>query len=104
MSHAERLAEGVRRQMAVPVRAWGVKEVCDWAEWVGLGQYRRRFLHQCIGGALLLELTDRNLRVRPLACMLSMALLMYLGLCSSASVLNPACRCYPLPSAEMSLL
>ena len=71
MSQGERLAEGVRRQMAVPVRAWGVKEVCDWAEWVGLGQYRKRFLHHCIGGALLLELTDRNLRVRPWAACLA---------------------------------
>ena len=70
MSHRERLAEGVRRQMAVSVRTWGVKEVCDWAEWVGLGQYRKRFLHHCIGGDLLLELTDRNLRVRALGCML----------------------------------
>ena len=70
--------------MAVPVRAWGEKEVCDWAEWVGLGQYRKRFLHHCIGGALLLELTDRNLRVRILGCMLSLALLVYLGLCSGA--------------------
>ena len=91
----------MRRQMAVPVYAWGVKEVCDWAEWVGLGQYRKRFLHHCIGGPLLLELTDRNLRVR----MLSMALLMYLGLMylSGASVLNPACKWYPLPSLVMLL-
>ena len=62
-SRRERLEEGVRRQMRVPVAAWGVREVCDWAEHIGLGQYRKRFLHHCIGGALLLELTEHNLKV-----------------------------------------
>lgn len=52
------------RAMRVPVERWGVKEVCDWAEYVGLGQYRKRLLHHCIGGALLLELTEQNLKVR----------------------------------------
>ena len=53
----------MRRQMGVPVAAWGVREVCDWAEHLGLGQYRKRFLHHCIGGSLLLELTEQNLKV-----------------------------------------
>ncbi len=53
----------MRRQMGVPVAAWGVREVCDWAEHIGLGQYRKRFLHHCIGGGLLLDLTEYNLKV-----------------------------------------
>jgi hypothetical protein len=40
-----------------------VKEVCDWVEHLGLGQYRKRFLHHCIGGPLLLQLTDAHLKV-----------------------------------------
>ena len=57
------MEEGVRRQMQVPVASWGVKEVCDWAEYIGLGQYRKRFLHHCIGGSLLMDLTEHNLKV-----------------------------------------
>ena len=57
------MEEGVRRQMQVPVASWGVKEVCDWAEYIGQGQYRKRFLHHCIGGSLLLDLTEHNLKV-----------------------------------------
>lgn len=53
----------MRRQMRAPVAVWGVKEVCDWADYVGLGQYRKRFLHHCIGGSLLLDLTEHNLKV-----------------------------------------
>jgi len=62
-SHRQRMEEGVRRQMQVPVASWGVKEVCNWAEYIGLGQYRKRFLHHCIGGSLLLDLTEHNLKV-----------------------------------------
>lgn len=50
--------------MQMPVASWGVKEVCDWVEIIGLGQYRKRFLHHCIGGSLLLELTEEHLKVR----------------------------------------
>ena len=63
VSAGQRLEEGVRRQMRAPVAVWGVKEVCDWADYVGLGQYRKRFLHHCIGGSLLLDLTEHNLKV-----------------------------------------
>ena len=63
LSRQERLEEGVRRQMGVPVERWGVREVCAWAECIGLGQYRKRFLHHCIGGSLLLGLTEHNLKV-----------------------------------------
>lgn len=64
-SRRERVEQGVRLQMGMPVACWGVREVCDWAEHIGLGQYRKRFLHHCIGGALLLELTEHNLTVGP---------------------------------------
>ena len=49
--------------MQTQVSCWGVKEVCDWVEHLGLGQYRKRFLHHSIGGALLLQLTDNHLKV-----------------------------------------
>ena len=64
VNQQQRLEESVARAMRVQVERWGVKEVCDWAEYVGLGQYRKRFLHHCIGGGLLLELTEQNLKVR----------------------------------------
>jgi hypothetical protein len=49
--------------MALPVAKWGVKEVCDWVDYIGLGQYRKRFLHHCIGGSLVLQLTEEDLKV-----------------------------------------
>ncbi len=51
--------------MAASVSGWGVAEVCDWVEVIGLGQYRQRFLHQCVAGRLLLHLTDAQLKVCP---------------------------------------
>lgn len=51
--------------MAVSASGWGVAEVCDWVEVIGLGQYRQRFLHQCVAGRLLLHLTDVQLKVCP---------------------------------------
>ncbi len=49
--------------MQAPVESWGVKEVCDWVEHLGLGQYRKRFLHHSIAGPLLLQLTETHLKV-----------------------------------------
>jgi hypothetical protein len=40
-----------------------VREVCDWLELIGLGQYRRKFVHNAVGGALLLRLTSEELKV-----------------------------------------
>lgn len=36
--------------------------VCDWLEVVGLGQYRKKFLHHCVNGYLLLQLRDELLK------------------------------------------
>lgn len=63
-AYKDRLAQAVRQQMQTPVGNWGVREVCDWVEHIGLGQYRKRFLHHCIGGDLLLQLTDTHLKAR----------------------------------------
>ena len=54
-------------QMTRPVVEWGVAEVCDWVEHSGLGQYRQRFLHQCVTGRLLLGLTDAQLKAHDLS-------------------------------------
>lgn len=53
--------------MAYDISSWTVTEVCDWVEEIGLGQYRRRFLHHCIDGSLLLRLTGHELKVSPCA-------------------------------------
>lgn len=39
-----------------------VSDVCDWVEGIGLAQYRKKFMHHCIGGRLLLRLTDELLK------------------------------------------
>ena len=43
---------------------WGIVEVSNWLEFIGLFQYRRAFRQQCIDGATLVELTDAQMRVR----------------------------------------
>ncbi|KAK9868654.1 hypothetical protein WJX84_003868 [Apatococcus fuscideae] len=58
----QRLHQRVQDQMCYEVSSWTVTEVCDWVEEVGLGQYRRRFLHHCIDGNLLLRLTGHELK------------------------------------------
>ena len=45
------------------VHHWAVAQVCDWAEYIGLGQYRKKFVHHCIDGRLLLSLTHKDLKV-----------------------------------------
>ncbi len=59
----QRLHQRVQAQMTYEVGSWSVTEVCDWVEEIGLGQYRRRFLHHCIDGNLLLRLTGHELKV-----------------------------------------
>jgi hypothetical protein len=39
-----------------------VTDVCDWVEGIGLQQYRKKFMHHCISGRLLLRLTDELLK------------------------------------------
>ncbi|GIL50691.1 hypothetical protein Vafri_6801 [Volvox africanus] len=41
---------------------WDTADVATWVEFLGLGQYRRRFLHHCIDGRLLLRLNDAQLK------------------------------------------
>lgn len=43
---------------------WAVAQVCDWVDYIGLGQYRKKFVHHCIDGRLLLSLTHKDLKVR----------------------------------------
>ncbi|GFR44833.1 hypothetical protein Agub_g6174 [Astrephomene gubernaculifera] len=42
--------------------SWDCVEVANWVEFLGLGQYRRRFLHHYIDGRLLLQLSDAQLK------------------------------------------
>lgn len=68
-----RLAAAVQQSMQHNVHHWEVAQVCDWAEYIGLGQYRKKFVHHCIDGRLLLNLTHKDLKVPhthcPLACL-----------------------------------
>lgn len=58
---ADVLADLTRRHPAT----WGVRDVGTWVEHIaGLGQYRKKFMHQCIDGRLLLQLTDAQMKVR----------------------------------------
>ncbi|KAG2490066.1 hypothetical protein HYH03_011531 [Edaphochlamys debaryana] len=41
---------------------WDPQEVATWVDFIGLGQYRRRFLHHLVDGRLLLRLTDSQLK------------------------------------------
>ena len=59
-----RLEAAVQQSMQQDVRCWEPAEVCDWCDFIGLGQYRKKFVHHCIDGSLLLRLNDRDLKVR----------------------------------------
>lgn len=39
-----------------------VNDVCDFVEGLGLGQYRKKFMHHVVHGSLLLRLDDDLLR------------------------------------------
>jgi len=41
---------------------WDVRDVCTWVDVIGMGQYRRKFAHNCIDGRLLLTLDDTQLK------------------------------------------
>ena len=58
-----RLEAAVQQSMQQDVRCWAVAEVCDWCDFIGLGQYRKKFVHHCIDGSLLLRLSDKDLKV-----------------------------------------
>lgn len=58
-----RLEAAVQQSMQHNVNQWAVAEVCDWSDYIGLGQYRKKFVHHCVDGRLLLRLSDRDLKV-----------------------------------------
>jgi len=62
--HAELLADLMRRHPAT----WGVRDVGMWVEYIGLGQYRKKFMHHSVDGRLLLQVTDRLLKVCVCVC------------------------------------
>ncbi|KAG2435433.1 hypothetical protein HYH02_011933 [Chlamydomonas schloesseri] len=41
---------------------WDALDVALWVEFIGLGQYRKRFLHHCVDGRLLLRVKDAQLK------------------------------------------
>lgn len=53
----------MQQSMQHNVDQWAVAQVCDWSDYIGLGQYRKKFVHHCIDGRLLLRLSDRDLKV-----------------------------------------
>ncbi|KAL0033067.1 hypothetical protein WJX79_000895 [Trebouxia sp. C0005] len=57
-----RLEAAVQQSMQHNVDQWAVAQVCDWSDYIGLGQYRKKFVHHCIDGRLLLRLSDRDLK------------------------------------------
>ena len=42
--------------------AWIVRDVCDWVESVGFGQYRKKFAHHAVDGPLLLKIDEAALK------------------------------------------
>ena len=42
--------------------AWSVRDVCDWVESVGFGQYRKKFAHHAVDGPLLLKIDEAALK------------------------------------------
>ncbi len=42
--------------------AWSVRDVCDWVESVGFGQYRKKFAHHAVDGPLLLNIDEVALK------------------------------------------
>ncbi|KAL4855244.1 Dual specificity protein kinase splA [Chlorella vulgaris] len=59
---ARDLEARVSKQMGRDPAEWTVREVCDWLELIGLGQWRRAFVHNAVSGALLLRLSSEELK------------------------------------------
>lgn len=49
-------------QLPPDTASWTVQEACCWLQRIGLGQYRKRFVHHAINGALLLRLTPGQVK------------------------------------------
>lgn len=65
-AHAGRvskLEQQMEERWNIHVTHWSVAQVCDWIVYIGMGQYRKKFVHHCINGKLLCKLTDTQLRV-----------------------------------------
>jgi hypothetical protein len=56
------VADLMRRHPAT----WDVRDVGTWVDHIGLGQYRKKFMHHSMDGRLLLQITDSLLKVRVL--------------------------------------
>ena len=63
LHETEKMRTQMRQQLQKPVKLWNMAEVSDWVAYIGLPQYRKRFIHQGISGSLLLRLTHNNLKV-----------------------------------------
>eukprot|EP00967_Tisochrysis_lutea_P034438 scaffold41107_cov17-Tisochrysis_lutea.AAC.2 len=76
MARQERHAEAVGDLMRRHPATWGVRDVGTWVEYIGLGQYRKKFMHHSVDGRLLLQVSDKLLKVRVLwvCCLLQCAL------------------------------
>ncbi|KAK9818177.1 hypothetical protein WJX72_008293 [[Myrmecia] bisecta] len=57
------LENKVQGQLQKPPCDWTVPEVCDWVDFIGLGQYRKKFLHSYINGRILLKVTNDHLKL-----------------------------------------
>ncbi|RMZ54077.1 hypothetical protein APUTEX25_002654, partial [Auxenochlorella protothecoides] len=44
------------------VASWSIQDACTWLESIGLGQYRKRFVHHAVDGRLLLGMTAAHLK------------------------------------------
>ncbi|EFJ39973.1 hypothetical protein VOLCADRAFT_108397 [Volvox carteri f. nagariensis] len=66
----ERQAAMIEDMMGRHPSTWDIREVATWVEFIGLGQYRSKFVHHPVDGGLLLSLGDeelaRDLRILPL--------------------------------------
>jgi SAM domain (Sterile alpha motif) len=51
-----------QRQRAMPVAQWRAAEVGQWIEDIGMGQYKKHFVHNAVGGPLLLSLDLESMR------------------------------------------
>lgn len=63
-----------------------MNDVCDWVDGLGLCQYRKKFMHNVVGGALLLRLNDTLLRTElGIGPLVSWWIAFCTGCCSTSS-------------------
>ncbi|GLC44316.1 hypothetical protein PLESTB_000482800 [Pleodorina starrii] len=66
----ERQAAMIEDMLGRHPGTWDIREVATWIEFIGLGQYRPKFVHHSVDGRLLLSLGEaelaRDLRILPL--------------------------------------